>query len=372
MNDSHYFLNSPSNQLPENLTTAILQQEAAAAYHESLPAYHPTPLHQLPQLAKSYGVANIFVKDESYRFGLNAFKGLGASYAVFKILQKHPQLTTFCTATDGNHGRAVAWSARLAGKKAVVFVPRDTTHSRIAAIEKEGAIVITIDKNYDETCIHAEQQSQEKGWQLVQDTAWEGYEEIPAQIMAGYLTLFQELESSLHSLPKPDVDVVFLQAGVGSWAASAVWYYLNRYGQNRPKIVVVEPTASDGILESFKQHQRTNPRGALKTMMAGLNCGIPSLSAWDILKSGVDAAMCVDDSFAAQAMKLLYFPKNQDPQLISGESGTGGVAGFLALMADIQYAPLRTALNLSKHSRILFYSTEGATDPVNFQKIING
>ena len=372
MNNTPYFLNSPSNKLADNLTTAILQLGDSASFHQSQPEYLPTPLIQLPALANSYGVANIYVKDESCRFGLNAFKGLGASYAVFKILQKYPQQTTFCTATDGNHGRAVAWSARRAGKEAVVFVPRDTTTSRIAAIENEGAYVMKIDGNYDEACAYAKQQSQEKGWQLVQDTAWEGYEEIPAYIMAGYITHFKELENSLHSLPKPKIDIVFLQAGVGSWAASATWYYLKRYGQHRPTIVVVEPTASDGILESFKQNRRSSPKGDLKTMMAGLNCGVPSLSAWDILKSGVDAAMVVNDSYAAQAMKLLYFPKEQDPQLFAGESGAGGLAGFLALMTDKNYAPLRKALNLSRHSSILFYNTEGATDPENFKKIING
>jgi diaminopropionate ammonia-lyase len=370
MEPVHYFLNTPTNQLPNSPTAKVLEESNAAAFHRSLPSYKPTPLVALPGLAKQYGVGAIYVKDESHRFGLNAFKGLGASYAIHTLLQEHPQFQTFCTATDGNHGRAVAWSARLAGRSARVFVPQGTSPARIAAIEQEGASVVETSGDYDQTCAIAEHQSREMGWQLVQDTAWEGYEYIPALIMAGYLTHFLELENSLHGLPHPEVDIVFLQAGVGSWAASAVWYYLNRYGRQRPRLVLVEPAASDGILASFKQGQRTPPTGNLQTIMAGLNCGIPSLSAWEILKTGTDAAMRVDDSFAMEAIRQLYHPKGEDPQLISGESGVGGLAGFLALMADPCYTPLRQALKVSQHSRLLFYSTEGATDPVNFHTII--
>lgn len=370
MASAHYFLNTPTNQLPDSPTSRTLKESRAAAYHRTLPEYQPTPLVSLPGLAARHGVGAMFIKDESYRFGLNAFKALGASYAIHRLIQEHPQVETFCTATDGNHGRAVAWSARLAGKKARVFVPQDTSPARIAAIEQEGATVVQVDGNYDHTCSIAERQSLNMGWQLVQDTAWRGYEHIPALIMAGYLTHFQELENSLHSLPQPGIDLVFLQAGVGSWAASAVWYYLNRYDRQRPKLVLVEPTASDGLLESFKQGQRAFPTGSQHTIMAGLNCGIPSLTAWEILKSGVDAAMRVEDSFAEEAIRQLYYPQEHDPQVISGESGAGGLAGFLALMSDPHYHSLRQALGISPQTRILFYSTEGATDPHNFKAII--
>lgn len=229
-----------------------------------------------------------------------------------------------------------------------------------------------IEGDYDETCVHAARLSEENGWQLVQDTAWEGYEEIPAQIMAGYLTHLYELEHSLHTLSTPAIDMVFLQAGVGSWAASVAWYYLNHYGQHRPTLLVVEPAASDGILESFKQGQRAYPKGNLQTIMVGLNCGIPSLSAWEILKNSVDAALRVEDSWAKLAMKTLHSPLARDPQLIAGESGVGGVAGFLALMTDHRYTALKAALKLSRHSRILFFNTEGATDPQHFQQVIAG
>jgi diaminopropionate ammonia-lyase len=240
-----YHINNAVNQLPDNATTAILSRSRAHTYHSSLPIYRPTPLVELPGLAKNLGVGNIYLKNEAHRFGLNAFKGLGASYAIFELLQKHPEIEIFCSATDGNHGRAVAWSARRAGKKAMIFVPKNITPHRIAAIENEGAKVIKTDGNYDEACLLAEKTSKSEGWQLVQDTAWEGYEDIPAYIMAGYLTHFEELQNSVHTLPLPKIDTVFLQSGVGSWAAAAVWYYVTRYGSSRPKIVIVEPTESD-------------------------------------------------------------------------------------------------------------------------------
>jgi diaminopropionate ammonia-lyase len=367
MND--FFINKPNNIVASNLTTHILSNNKALDYHKTLSVYESTPLISLPNLADKFGVGSVHVKDESHRFGLNAFKGLGASYAIFKILEQR-NVDTFCTATDGNHGRAVAWASKIAQKKAVIFVPKDTTESRMKAIENEGATVIKIDGNYDETCNFAEKTSRKEGWQLVQDTAWENYEDIPAQIMAGYTTHFQELEQSLHSPLVPKVDLVFLQAGVGSWAAAAVWYYLNRYGNNRPKIVIVEPRQADGILSSFKAGKRVNPVCTFKTIMAGLNCGIPSSSAWDIIKNGADVSIKVSDKYAKKAIREFYYPNKNDEKIIAGESGAGGLAGFIALMTLDKMETLRNTLGISSESNILFYNTEGATDPANFKKIV--
>jgi diaminopropionate ammonia-lyase len=368
---SNYFINKANNLIPINPTTKILSESQARAYHTSLSAYESTPLVHLPNLAKQFNVANIYVKNEAFRFGLNAFKGLGASYAIHKLIQENKEIDTFCTATDGNHGRAVAWAAQLAGKKSVVFVPRDTTQNRIIAIEKEGAKVIKIDGNYDETCAYAEQISLKEKWQLVQDTAWDNYEHIPAQIMAGYLTHFQELENSLHTLPKPKIDIVFLQAGVGSWAGSAIWYYLKRYGINRPKLVIVEPQEAAGILASFEANNRQNPSGNYETIMAGLNCGIPSSTAWEIIKNGADAAIKVNDAYAEQAIRALFYPKNDDLSIIAGESGVGGLAGFIYLMTDKNNVELIKTLNINAQTNVLFYNTEGATDIDSFNKIVD-
>jgi diaminopropionate ammonia-lyase len=367
---SEYFINNPNNEIPTDLTTDILKNSNALPYHQTLPKYQSTPLVSLPNLAKKYGIANIYVKNEAFRFGLNAFKGLGASYAIYKLLEKQKDITTFCTATDGNHGRAVAWAAHLAGKKSVVFVPRDTTQNRMIAIEKEGAKVIKIDGNYDETCAFAEEESLKNNWTLVQDTAWEGYEEIPAQIMAGYLTHFRELENSLHLLPKPKIDIVFLQAGVGSWAGAAIWYYLNRYGENRPKIVIVEPSEAAGILASFKAEKRMMPNGSFETIMAGLNCGIPSLSAWEIIKNGTDISLKIEDEYAERAIRELYYPTENDESVVAGESGVGGLAGFMALMTESNAVNVRKTLKITEKTSVLFYNTEGATDLDGFNRII--
>lgn len=194
-----YYRNAPSGRLPDNATTRLLARHDARAFHAALPGYAPTPLYALPGLASRLGIGALYVKDEAPRFGLNAFKGLGASYAIHELLRSDPAIETFCTATDGNHGRAVAWAARLAEKRAVVYVPEHTQPARIAAIESEGAQVIHLAEDYDTACRIAERTAAEKGWQLVQDVAWAGYERIPALIMAGYLTHFRELEATLGS-----------------------------------------------------------------------------------------------------------------------------------------------------------------------------
>lgn len=370
MDQKPFFLNHPDKIIPQNFTSEIFSHSDSLAFHSGLTGYKPTPVFDLKGLAKKFGVKKIFVKDESFRFGLNAFKGLGASYAIYKVLEKNPDIKVFCTATDGNHGRAVAWSARLMGKESRIFVPKDTTLARIEAIKNEGAVVEKINANYEETCAHAKNMSEINGWTLIQDTAFEDYEEIPAHIMAGYFTHFRELEDSLHTLPVLGIDLVFLQSGVGSWPAAAAWYYANRYGKNGPKLVIVEPIEAAGALASFKVGKRNSPKGNFTTIMAGLNCGIPSTTAWEILKNTTDFALAIEDRYAEEAMRRFYFSEEGDQQITSGESGAAGFAGFIALMTDLRFSELKEKLKLSSETRVLFYSTEGATDPENFQKII--
>lgn len=371
MDNDLFYINKAANTLEKNLTTSIFESSRAMDFHKDLKAYKPTPLVELKGLAEECGVGKIFIKDESFRFGLNAFKGLGASYAIHKVLEKDPYIETFCTATDGNHGRAVAWAARLLKKNSRIFVPANTTRARIEAIESEGAILEKFNGNYEETCNHAQIMADGNGWALIQDAAREDYEEIPAHIMAGYFTQFQEMENEVHTLPGAKADIVFLQSGVGSWPAAAAWYYLNRYGKDRPKLVIVEPTEAAGFLASLKAGKRCSPSGSYRTMMAGLNCGIPSTTAWEILKNTADAALAIEDSFTATAIKKLYNPPGDDPRIISGESGAAGVAGFLALISDPRYEELKKALDINQNSSILFYSTEGATDPDNFNNIVD-
>jgi diaminopropionate ammonia-lyase len=370
VDNQHYHINYPSCILPVNKTHEIVSKSQSLLFHQGLPVYKPSPLINLSELANNLDVKEIWIKDESNRFGLNAFKVLGASYAINEVLKSNPAIETFCTATDGNHGKAVAWSASLLDKKVVVYTPLYSAVSRVKAIEAFNAKVVLTDMNYDKTCELAAFDAAKNNWQLVQDTAWKGYEEIPAHIMAGYLTHFIEMEDSLHTKGQPEIDIVFLQAGVGTWAAAAAWYYLNRYGKQKPMLVIAEPVESDGILESFKNNRRIFPKGSLKTIMAGLNCGIPSLTGWEIIRNGANAAMRITDDAAKTAMKLLYSPKNESNRIIAGESGAAGFAAFLEVMNNPIYGPLKTALNINANSRILCYNTEGDTDPDGFTNIV--
>lgn len=367
-----YHENFPKNIIDDNLTISILQKYNALKFHSSLPEYKPTPLLRLTNLSKKYNVKDIYLKDESHRFGLNAFKALGASYAIHQTLEKKATSETFCTATDGNHGRAVAWSAKKFGKKSVVFVPEDTTAIRIEAIEKEGAQVIQINGNYDEACQQAKKKAITNNWTLIQDTAWEGYTEIPALIMSGYLTMFKELEEeNLHTSIEPKIDIVFLQAGVGSMAAAGIYYYLNKYGAKRPRIIIVEPEEADGVLCSFENDEISTSKGNSSTIMSGLNCETPSLGAWDLLKSGTDYVIKINDEYAKQAVRELYFLIGSDKQIISGESGAAGLAGFLAIMNGSEFKTIKNTLEINENTSILFISTEGDTDKQVFGQIIN-
>lgn len=366
-----FYFTQPDFLIPDNLTTAILETSNALPYHESLKGYQPTPLRPLRQLAEELGVGEILLKDESFRFGLNAFKALGASFAVHQRLKNDPQIEVFCTATDGNHGRALAWSAANSGKKSVVFVPSDTNIHRIKAIEREGATVIQLNNNYDEACIHAARACKLNNWELIQDTAWNGYESVPAYIMAGYLTQFKELEHQIEKLDIPDYDVVFLQVGVGSWAGAAAYYMMRKFGGNCPKIVTVEPSGSAGLLHSFQAKKRVKPRENSATIMAGLSCGIPSLTGWEFLKHAVTVAISIPDEYAKLAMRKLYHPLGTDKRVIAGESGAAGIAGLMAVLKEPAFNQVVERLALNSSSRILVFNTEGDTDPEHFNKVVS-
>lgn len=354
-----FYCNKATNLLPSNNTCKILKESKPFEFHRELLAYNCTPLESLNHLAKKFGVGKIFIKDESNRFGLHSFKALGASYAIDQVLSKNKTIHTFCTATEGNHGEAVAWATRLHNKNAVVYMSNHAAFNRIKTIESLGAKVVLVNKDYHATCKQAAIDAKKNNWQLVQDTALAKHESIPALIMAGYLTHFLELETTLHVLPKPNIDFVFLQVGVGSWAAAAIWYYINRYGKNRPIIILIEPDASDGMLASLRKGKRSKPNGNLNTVMAGLNCGMPSFCAWDIIKVGADFSMCIKDDYAKQAAKELSCPINDDPKIWAGNSGATGLAGFFALMKDDEYKVLKNELGINHTSRILFFNTEG-------------
>lgn len=364
------------------------------AFHRSFPQYAPTPLISQKNAAGAMGLGGLLVKDESYRFGLNAFKVLGGSYAMGSEIAErigreidktdYAYLTgerlkeefgqaTFFTATDGNHGRGVAWSARVMGQKAVVLMPKGTVKSRFDNIAKEGAQVSIEDANYDEcvrrACALAGQQ--ERGF-VVQDTAWEGYERVPTKIMQGYGTMAQEAAQQLRESGFDRPTHVFVQAGVGSLAGAIAGYYANLYGRDCPKIVVMEADAADCHYQSALAGDGSMRivTGDLNTMMAGLACGEPNPISFDILRNHAACFVSCPDWVSADGMRLLAAPLGDDPTVVSGESGAIGMGLIRAIMTDPAYGELKDALGLGKNSVVLLFSTEGDTDPENYQSII--
>ncbi|WP_342387473.1 diaminopropionate ammonia-lyase [Salinicoccus bachuensis] len=365
--------------------------EAVKTFHESVPGYEPTPLVRLNDLAGSIGVGNIYVKDESKRFGLNAFKGLGGLHAVTEYFRNHENIefdgygalldglenrliVTFATATDGNHGKGIAWAASLLGQQAKVFMPEGSAESRLEAIREMGAEAEIMNLNYDETVERVAVMAEENGWVLIQDTAWPGYEEIPLSIMAGYTTIITEVHSQLGPTGFNGITHVFLQAGVGSFAGAMAAALLNFTEGDGPKIIVVEPDRADCFHRSIQDPSGTPQRvtGALDTMMAGLACGEPSIQGWDILKAAADAFISCGDGTSARGMRLLGRPQGSDERIVSGESGAAPFGAFHRLMTEADYQEERGRLGLDDTSNVLFISTEGDTDAANYTRVMNG
>jgi len=348
----------------------IFNSADAIGYHSKLRCYQPTPLIKMPRLAKSLGIKELYVKDESKRFLLNTFKVLGASFAVHKVKESLQEDVTFCTATDGNHGRSLAWATRRLKQKAVIYIPAHSAIARIKNIKKYRASVVLVDGDYDATVKRAREDSEKFGYTLIQDTSWEGYTEIPTYITAGYKTMMIEMEDSLHKEKEPGVDFVFMQSGVGTWASCVAAYYHNRYPGKMPKLVTVEPNESDALLESSRQMNLTKTKAGQQTIMAGLNCGTPSVLAWDILKDAVDLFISIPDEYAVRAIQYLYYPFTKDRQVFAGESGAAGLAGLMALASDDSLKEAKKRIGLNKTSRVLVFNTEGVTDPESFDELI--
>lgn len=363
-------------------------------FHKSLPGYKATPLVELDELAKYYGVQKLWLKDESKRFGLNAFKVLGGSYAIGKYLSQKlgkdmselpfnvlvsdevkKQLgdVTFVTATDGNHGRGVAWVANKLRQKSVVYMPKGSAQMRFDAIAREGADVSITDLNYDDAVRLANKGAQEHGWIMVQDTAWDGYEEIPLWIMQGYSTIINEIVEQLEAAKEEKPTHVFLQAGVGSFAGAVQGYLSHLYGDDRPITIICEPHGANCIYKSMEANDGKphNVTGDLTTIMAGLACGEPNTISWKILRDNSDFSVSCDDSIAARGMRVLSSPLGNDQRVISGESGAVGLGLFTVLSEKKEeYAELIKALKIDENSRILCISTEGDTDVEGFKNVV--
>ena len=362
-----------------------------SAFHKSFPEYSVTPLANLKNLAKELGVASIHVKDESYRFGLNAFKVLGGSYAIGSYIAKKLGMdiselpydkmtskeikdklgeTTFVTATDGNHGRGVAWTANRLQQKSVVYMPKGSSLERLNNIKALGSDASITDMNYDDAVRLAYKGEVEKGWVLVQDTAWEGYTDIPGWIMEGYTTMAHEAIEQLNG-EKPTH--IFLQAGVGAMSGGLTGYFADLYGdEDRPIITIVEPNKADCIYRTAKANDGKLHfvKGDMNSIMAGLCCGEPCTIGWDVLKDHADNFVSMPDYVAAKGMRVLGNPIGDDPRVISGESGASTLGFVAELLQNESLDWLREQLKIDENSKILCFSTEGDTDRENYRRIV--
>jgi len=367
--------------------------EEARGFHRQIPGYRPSPLRSLPNLASMLSVGGIWVKDESVRLNLNSFKVLGGSFAIYRFIKselglEHEDLSfddlvseetrarvggiTFATATDGNHGRGVAWGASKLGCRAVIYVHKDTSPARIRAIESYGAEVRVVDGTYDDAVRQASADAEANGWQVISDTSWEGYTDIPSWVMQGYTTMLSEAQDQLAGTGIVKPTHVLIQAGVGALAAATTGFYSSRFGADRPTTVVVEPAEASCLLYSARvgDGQPHDVGGEMQTIMAGLACGEPSPIAWNVLWDTVDAFVACPDYVAAKGMRVYGVPLADDPFIVSGESGavTLGALMFIADFAEFQ--ELKDYIGLGPDSQILLLNSEGNTDPDYFRRVV--
>ena len=365
----------------------------ARRFHRQIPGYRISPLKGLTNLAERLGLGGIWVKDESARLNLRSFKVLGGSYAIYQLIRERLGITdrelsfsdlthgdlrdrlgdlTFAAATDGNHGRGVAWSAAQMGFKSVIYVHKLTSPARIQAIQQNGAKVVIIDGTYDDAVRQVNEDAQKHGWQVVSDTAWEGYEDIPRWVMQGYTTMLSEAQEQLAAQGIVKPTHIFVQAGVGSLAAATLGFYANLFGEERPYGVVVEPTKAACLYLSAKiaDGNPHNFDGELDTIMAGLACGEPNPLAWQVLQQVADIFAICPDYVAAKGMRVYGVPLAGDPFIVSGESGAVTLG---ALMYTMEYAGahgLRQRLNLGLDSQVLLINSEGNTSPDDFRHVV--
>jgi len=359
-------------------------------YHQSFPEYSVTPLTGLPNLAKKLNVSQIYVKDESFRFNLNAFKVLGGSYAIGKYIKEKLKLPdeqfncetilsddiknqlgnlTFITATDGNHGRGVTWTAHRLNQNSVVYMPKGSAQERLDNIKALGAEASITELNYDDAVRLANKHAKENGWIMIQDTAWEGYEEIPLWIMQGYTTMAYEIIQQLGNVRPTHL---FLQAGVGALAGAVTGFFADYYKESRPVITIVEPDKADCIFKTAQANDGTihTVTGDLSTIMAGLACGEPCTVGWQVLKDHADHFISMDDSIAELGMRTLGKPIGNDAKIISGESGAATIGFVTELLSNPQYKSLKEKLGINESSVIICISTEGDTDKENYKRVL--
>ena len=339
----------------DTVTLPDAEYQTAKAVITAWKAYAPTPLCELPEVARDANVAAIRLKNEAGRFGLGSFKALGAAYAVARA-PVHARVVT--CATDGNHGRAVAWGAQRFGRDCVIFVHEAVSQHRVDVIARFGAEVRRVPGTYDDAVREAARQADANGWHIVSDTSWPGYMRVPRLIMQGYRVMADEVADQWRGDPPTHV---FIQGGVGGVAAAVAVQTRARF-RPAPMVIVVEPDHAACLLASAELGELTTVPGNLDTLMAGLACGEPSLLAWQELNHAAAAFMAIPDEAAVACMRLLA-----DGGIVGGESGVAGLAGCLLAAGDVA---ARATLGLDKSSRVLAFNTEGATDPGLYRRLV--
>ncbi len=365
----------------------------ARSFHRQIPDYRITPLKSLNNLAAMLKIGGIWVKDESLRLSLNSFKVLGGSFAIYRFIKHqlgidHLELPfselisaeikkklgkiTFAAATDGNHGRGVAWAANKLGHKSVIYVHQNTSVIRIKAIESYGAKVKIVKGTYDDAVKKVIAEARKHNWQIISDTSWEGYKEIPLWVMQGYTGLLSEVQEQLGSQGVIKPTHIFVQAGVGALAASMVGYYCSLMRNKAPISIIVEPDRAACLFKSIKMKDGKphKIKGNLNTAMAGLACGEPSPIAWKILKNYADFFITCPEYVASKGMRVYGMPLKGDPVVVSGESGAVTLGALMFILENSGLRQLKQQLALDKNSQVLLINTEGNTDPDHFREVV--
>ncbi|HCI5690550.1 MULTISPECIES: diaminopropionate ammonia-lyase [Klebsiella] len=351
--------------------------------------YHETPLYRLPELARSLGIAELYIKDEGQRSSLKSFKTLGGAHAVIRqvltvaeqalgravmpaevdsaeVRDVAGRMTITC-ATDGNHGRAVAAAAARLGCRAVIYIHKGVSERRAAAIREQGAEVVRVDGSYDDSVAFTIRTAAENGWHVVSDTSWPGYETIPTWVMQGYLPMADELARQIAAEGQRPSHI-FLQAGVGGFAAAVAAHLRARLGEHAPQVIVVEPDKAACVFFSSISNRSVRVAEEAPTIMGMLECYEPSLIAWNILERSAAAFLTVADNDGLRAMARLATPFGDDPAVRGGESGAAGLAGLQVCIAS---ARARELLKLDRHAVVLLINTEGATDETLYAGLLD-
>lgn len=384
-----HFKNNPHYQETDGILDSALFDEAYDQIKE-WNGYEPSPLHNLAGFSTEIGLGTVYYKDESTRFGLKSFKSLGGAYAVVKVLSEHlsakypgveithqdlkngkyaNDLKNFivATATDGNHGRSVAWGAHECGIKCKIYMHSGVSQSRGVAVELLGAEVTWVKGNYDDSLLQVKRDAIENEWHIISDTSYEGYTYVPKYVMAGYTVMTKEISNQLDGKELPTH--IFIQGGVGGLAGAICAHVAKIWGDKRPRFIVVEPETADCLYQSAKAGRPKMVHIEQETLMGGLSCGEVSTIGWNILKDNADDFITISDENVKSAMCLMAMGIGSDPGIEAGESAVAGIAALMELKDN---PTLKSALGLDETSRVLLFGTEGATDPELYKEIVSG